>query len=238
MKKNIRKNIWEKSTVIVAVVACILSAWTSWNANDISNKALKIQEDAYKVILPFQKPIIYIEETNVESFVKNVTISKEFEAQFQLFVKDEPIENYTGTFHTNIETKQVEFLVSYNISNAGRGIAENFRQYIFIANLNESTVQYLEKVSVANEIYPDNPFSMVINFSFNGGFTEDVANGSELGFIIRSEYNDLLSGEKLFQKSWSKLRVDCNHVLMMSNEEKELLLDSYNAEVDRIITSV
>ena len=245
MVKNGGKSIWEKSAVIVAIIACILSAWTSWNANEISNnannlsqRALEIEEEAYEVILPFQKPIIYIEKTNVNSQVKNVTISKEFEMEFQLFVKDEPIDNYTGSFHTTIDTKQVEFLVLYNISNAGKGIAENFQQYIFIANFNDSSVQYLGKRSIADEIYPDNPISMEINFSFNGGFTEDIANGTDLGFIIRSEYSDLTSKEKLNQTSWGKLRVDCNKVLKMSNEEKELLLDSYNTEVERITNNL
>ena len=241
MGKNEGVSINEKIALAITIIACItavISVYASIQANDISRRALEIQEDTYEVILPFQKPILYIEKSNVKSHIKNVTISKELEMEFQLFVKDEPIDNYTGIYHTNIDTKQVEFLVSYNISNAGKGIAENFQKYIFIANLNDSSVYYFGKMSMADDIYPDNPISMEINFSFHGGFTEDITNGKDLGFIIRCEYNDLTSKEKLNQTSWGKLRIGCDGVLRMSNEEKELLLDNYNQEVSRVLQGI
>ena len=60
MTRNAKVTICDKSAVIIAIIALIISAWTSWNANEISDRAYQLEKDAYKVISPFQKPIIYI----------------------------------------------------------------------------------------------------------------------------------------------------------------------------------
>ena len=55
-----------------------------------------------------------------------------------------------------------------------------------------------------------------------------------MGFVIRYEYNDLISNKELNQTSWGKLRIDCNSLIKMSKEEKDSLLDSYNKKVIEI----
>jgi len=224
-----------KPEVIIAIIACVLStvtacfsAYASFNANDISNRAYQIEEDAYKVILPFQKPIIYQSDSSVTSYVKNVTISEEFEATVQLYVKDKPFENKTLIFHSLIDSKRVGFEIIYNLSNAGKGIAVNYTQYIFMANFNNSSVTYLGNKSLADNIYPNNPIIMEINFSFEGGFSPEIADGKELALIIRHDYYDFVSKEHINQTTWGKVRINNNKVIMMSKEEKEQLLDSYN----------
>ena len=233
-----------ENAVKVAIIACVLSTFTacfsayaSFNANDISERAFRIEEDAYKVILPFQKPIIYESDSSVTSYVKNVTISEEFEATIQLYAKDKPIENKTVIFHSLIDSKRVGFKIIYNLSNAGKGIAVNYTQHIFIANFNDSSVTYVGNGSLANDIYPNNPITMAINFSFEGGFSPEIADGTELGLIIRHDYYDLVSPEHINQTSWNKVRINSDKILMMSTEEKESLLNNYNDEVSRVINN-
>ncbi len=241
MINSIIESNWQKAAVVIAFVACISSAWSSWNAfeisknaNQISERALIIQEETYNVIEPFQKPILYNQNSQVNSTIENVTINEEFGLDFVIFARDEEIDNGTAVINSEISTVGIGFDILYNLTNAGKGIAENFEQLIFIANLNDSTVQFLGKTSYADNIYPNNPVKIEINFNIRGGFTEEIAKGEELGLIIRYDYDDYLTAEEHNQTFWNKIKVGVPNILIMSTDEKEMLFNNYIDEVKKV----
>lgn len=215
----------EHITLLIAVAAAIAAIFSAYSAV----KSTELQEDAYELILPYQKPILSYRDSKVNYSLDTIEIEDEIQLDFQIYANDSLVDE--GSTSISTIANMVKFKIKHNLTNFGKGIAENLTSYIFIATLNDNSVKYVNKNSLADRIYPDYPIPIEINFNLWGTYIDKMINGSHLGFIIRYEYNNYVDNLRYNETSWGKLSLESKRIIKMSNEEKDELLKNYNLEV-------
>jgi len=179
------------STIVIIVIS-IISLVISISAFNISN-------DAYKATIPFQLPILDIEDSNIQYNLSNYIL--------------------TGI---------IQFEMSYNLTNRGKGIATNVKSLVFISDLEEpSSLILIGNTSFANDFYPDVKVLTAGGGILNSNFSSKIFSRFPLAFIIRFEYQDYATGKLINRTCWGKINKDSTRLIFLTGEEKNEILPYY-----------
>jgi len=232
--KNIKKNI----TFIIAILSFLFALASLI----ISYSSYNISKETHEAEKPFQFPIINIRDSKVNYSIVQ-TNGTETKMSFELLDYDIIESNEGVIISLNISRNETIFNITinallihieFNLTNEGNGIAENISMYSYVGffnnNLsNDERIIVLGSKTIFGKFYPDAPISMgaTIKVESKENAIEDIISGKEFAFIMRFECNDYVTGKKIVEPIWSKIRFDSNSLFRISNEEKKLLEPYY-----------
>ena len=167
-------------------------------STDIQKELYRIENETYKAIEPFQKPII---SPNAVDLKANIT-------QYLNAIK-------------------IKFDIVFYFKNVGKGIAQDTKIIIYMANLDHpELLREVSNETTVNDIYPDSgDIRMAISFEYTDNTL--VLKKSELAFILRTEYTDKVSGENQNQTFWYRYPIGSNAFNSLNLQEKTKLMPYY-----------
>ena len=200
LKHRIMKLNIQRLSFLIALSSLLITAAFSFYNLDISNRALDISTDAYEATKPFQEPILDIEDTKI---IYNIS-------------------DYS-------ENKIIAFNMDFNITNRGKGIAEELTIRFFFSTFNNpSSLMEGVNLSYANPIYPSITVDHTISFNIIGTFADKVFSGENWAIIIRFEYLDHVTNKNLNLTCWGKSHIGTDRLIFQTIEDKNLFLPYYN----------
>ncbi|MCK5022226.1 MAG: hypothetical protein KAR54_03195 [Candidatus Pacebacteria bacterium] len=162
-----RKYAIEKSAFIIAIVALVISAISSGYNIYLGESTKEIQQDTYRAIEPFQKPIIYFDEGTI-------------------------IPRY---YEDNGETL-VRIIYNIGFSNRGKGIAHDIITTAYGTNYERpSEIKEFKRASMVNDIYPEMGFNSEVIFDFYE--TSLIINETKYFFVFIVDFKDKTTDEQL-----------------------------------------